>query len=244
MRRDDLLHQLSALATQLPAVLPPTSTLQQATAVCSTARIAFGAAAVSVAALHDDVLRYVAAAGEGAEHIVGTELPVTRGLAGYAALSGQSLAVDLAIDDPRFAREVAERTGYVPNSVLVVPVGTPRGEVIGVLSVLDRSLASADALVLATAFAEQLSHLLPTIDEVSRTAQLLLDAIVDAVAQADPNVATALRRATARLPEADSELAAIAAMLGELRSVDDATRARVGALLTEIVALATARRRR
>lgn len=218
--------------------------MNQATALCATARVAFGAAAVSVAALHGDMLRYIAAAGEGADHIVGTDLPVTRGLAGYVALSGQSLAVDHAANDPRFARDVAERTGFVPTSLLAVPVCTPRGEVIGVLSVLDRSLATADALVLASAFADQLSQLLPTIDEVGRTAQLLLDAIADAVAQADPQLSTALRRAMTRLPAEDAELAGIAATLGELRAADDATRVRVGALLTEIVALATARRRR
>ncbi len=246
MRRDDLLHQLAALTVQLPAVLPPASTLRQATALCATARVAFGAAAVSVAALHDDVLRYLAADGEGATEIVGTELPVSRGLAGYVALSGQSLAVDRATDDPRFARDVAERTGYIPTSLLVVPIRDPRGEVIGVLSVLDRSLASADALVLASTFADQLSLLLPTIDEVGRTAQLLLDAIVDAVNTADPQLAPALRRALARRPgdEVEAELAGIAATLNELRSADAATRARVGTLVAEIVALATIRRRR
>ncbi len=244
MRRDDLLHQLASLATHLAPVLPPVSTMQQVSAVCVTARVAFGAAAVSVAALHEESLRYVAAAGEGADHIVGTELPVNRGIAGYVALSGQSLSVDRATDDPRFARDVAERTGYVPTTLLVVPVSTPRGAVIGVLSVLDRSLASGDSLVLASAFADQLSHLLPTIDEVGRTAQLLLDAIADAVAQGDPQLSTALRRAMSRLPAEDAELAGIAATLGELRSADEATRARVLVLLNEIVALATSRRRR
>ena len=55
---------------------------------------------------------------------------------------------------------------------------------------------------------------------------------------------TALRRSLATLPEADAELSGIAATLGELRAADPVTRARVGALLTEIVALATPKRRR
>ena len=244
MRRGDLLQQLSALTTDLQPVIAPVPVLDQARAMCVTARIAFGAAAVSVAALRDDTLHYLAAAGEGAEQIVGTELPISRGISGYVAITGQALAIDRASDDPRFARDVAERTGYVPTSMLVVPVRDARGDVIGVLSVLDRSLASADALVLATSFAAQAAMLLPVIDDVGRVAHLLLASIASAAGSGDAELATALRRATSSLPTPDAELARIAATLGELRSTDPVSRARVGALLDEIVALATAKRRR
>ena len=244
MRRDDLIQQLAQVATHLPPVLPPASSLEQVSALCTTARLAFGAAAVSVAALRDTTLHYLAAAGEGAAEIVGMNLPVSRGLAGYVAMTGQMLAVDSAADDPRFAQDVAERTGYLPTSLLIVPVRDQRGDVAGVLSVLDRTLASADALVLASSFAAQLSLLLPGIDEVGRMARLLLQAMGDAVSAGDAQLGTALRRSLATLPEADAELSGIAATLGELRAADPVTRARVGALLTEIVALATPKRRR
>ena len=81
MRRDDLLHQLAsardASRTRCRRIHDAASR-----AVCVTARVAFGAGAVSVAALREESLRYVAAAGEGADHIVGTELPVNRGITG------------------------------------------------------------------------------------------------------------------------------------------------------------------
>ena len=77
---------------------------------------------MSVAHVEHDHLRYVAAAGRGADAIVGTELPLGRGLAGYVAASGQALAIDEPASDPRFARDVAERTGYVPQTLLLVPV--------------------------------------------------------------------------------------------------------------------------
>jgi subtilisin len=106
-------------------------------AECASARDGLGAAAVSIAVLDGDHLVYRAAAGEGAASIIGTRLPVARGLAGYAAVSGQSLSVARPTDDPRFAQDVAESTGFVPHSLLVVPVVVD-GEVLGVLSVLDR----------------------------------------------------------------------------------------------------------
>ena len=50
-----------------------------------------------------------------------------RGLAGYVAVSGQALAIDEPASDPRFARDVAERTGYVPQTLLLVPDRRPDG---------------------------------------------------------------------------------------------------------------------
>jgi GAF domain-containing protein len=80
-------------------------------------------------------------------------LPLGRGLAGYAAAAAEALAVDEVSEDPRFARDVAERIGYVPRSVLVAPI--LRGDdVLGVLSVLDRTQPpGAAALDLASRFA-------------------------------------------------------------------------------------------
>jgi subtilisin len=112
--------------------------------VCRQARAGLGAAAVSVAVLDDDRLVYRAAAGEGADSIVGRSLPIERGLAGYVAVSGQSLSVERPGDDPRFARDIAESTGFVPNSLLVVPIVVD-GVVLGVLSVLDRAVADLPA---------------------------------------------------------------------------------------------------
>ena len=61
-------------------------------------------------------------AGVGADVIVGTRLPSSRGIGGFVAMTGQALAVDHPAGDARFARDVADRTGYVPDTLLVVPV--------------------------------------------------------------------------------------------------------------------------
>jgi signal transduction protein with GAF and PtsI domain len=244
MKRNDLIHQLGALTSQLQPVLLPTVGVEHLKALCATARLAFGAAAVSVAARHDDVLLFVAAAGTGAEAIVGTELSISRGIAGYVALTGQSLAVDRPANDPRFARDVAERTGLVPVSILAVPVTGEDGEVTGVLSVLDRSLATGDALELATAVADQVGLLLPTLDVTGRAARVLLDAVIDAASRSDAELGTALQRATSRLSGVDAELATIAATIARLQAADPAVRSQALSVIADVVALATARRRR
>ena len=102
-------------------------------------RTLFGAAACSVALVDDEgeQLRYVAADGAGADEIVGVSLPVGRGIAGWAAMSGQPIAVRDVATDARFARDIAESTNYVPEVILAAPLVSSGGEVVGVVSVLD-----------------------------------------------------------------------------------------------------------
>ncbi len=99
----------------------------------------FGAAACSCALVDDGGahLVYVAADGEGSRDIVGVSLPVGRGIAGWAAMSGQPIALRDVRADPRFARDVAEATRYVPTSMMAAPMFDAVGETLGVISVLD-----------------------------------------------------------------------------------------------------------
>jgi signal transduction protein with GAF and PtsI domain len=99
----------------------------------------FGSAACSCALATDDgsALTFVAADGVGADEVIGVAVPVGRGLVGWAAMSGQPVAVRDVSTDARFARDIAESTGYVPTSVLAAPFFDQGGEVVGVLEVLD-----------------------------------------------------------------------------------------------------------
>ena len=54
------------------------------------------------------------------------------------AATGEPLAVADAQADPRHARDLAERVGYRPTTVLAVPVLDAAGATIGVLELLDR----------------------------------------------------------------------------------------------------------
>jgi GAF domain-containing protein len=69
--------------------------------------------------------------------VLGVEVPVGRGLVGWAAMSGQPVAVRDVHADARFARDIAEATGYVPRTVFAAPFVDAGGEVQGVLEVLD-----------------------------------------------------------------------------------------------------------
>ncbi len=114
-------------------------------------RSLFGAAACSCALVTaaEDALTFVAADGEGAAEIVGVDLPIGRGIAGWAVMSGQPIAVRDVRNDARFARDVAESTDYVPTSVLAAPLHDLDGEALGVIEVLDPTVDQASDWTLA-----------------------------------------------------------------------------------------------
>jgi signal transduction protein with GAF and PtsI domain len=108
-------------------------------------RALFRAAACSIAHVDEEgeTLRFVASDGEGADQIVGVTIPVSRGIAGWAAMSGQPIAVRDVRTDARFARDVAESTNYVPTAIYAAPMLDSTGEVLGVVSVLDPAVDEA-----------------------------------------------------------------------------------------------------
>jgi Protein kinase domain/GAF domain len=81
-------------------------------------------------------LVYQSAWGAGAKEIVGVRLAPGTGIGGTAVATGRAEAVDCR-NDPRFAAQIAEGTGYVPYTMLVVPLIRDERPV-GVLSLLDR----------------------------------------------------------------------------------------------------------
>jgi GAF domain-containing protein len=107
--------------------------------IVETARSIFGAKASSII-LYDegaDELVFRAATGEGSEGLIDTRFGAGEGIAGFVLRSGEPLVVEDVAQDPRFARHVAERSGYVPKGLMAVPL--LRGErSLGVLQVLDR----------------------------------------------------------------------------------------------------------
>jgi GAF domain-containing protein len=119
----------------------------------------FDAEAASIA-LHDpaaDTLVIRVAAGTAGQGAVGLAFPSGEGIAGYVFSTGQPLAVSDVASDQRFGRTVAEESGYVPRSILAVPLLDDAGT-IGVLEVLDRRGEAGFGLrdlELASVFARQ-----------------------------------------------------------------------------------------
>jgi adenylate cyclase len=60
------------------------------------------------------------------------------GMAGHVFTSGKGLIVQDAYSDPRFDPTIDRETGYVTKSVVCAPVRTTKGEVIGVLQMLNK----------------------------------------------------------------------------------------------------------
>ncbi|MBD0282630.1 MAG: protein kinase [Thermoleophilaceae bacterium] len=108
-------------------------------AIVRTAAGVFEAAAASLALVEPTTgeLVYQASWGAGAAEIVGVRLEPGRGIAGAAVASREPVVVSNCRADDRFAAQIASGTGYVPNTMLVVPLER-RGKVIGALSILDR----------------------------------------------------------------------------------------------------------
>ena len=106
--------------------------------IVDVARAIFRAKASSIFLLDEDTeeLVFEAVSGEGEGELVGMRLPSSEGIAGWVLVTRQPLAIDDLASDPRFARNAAERTGYVPNAMMAVPL-LHEEAVLGVLSVLD-----------------------------------------------------------------------------------------------------------
>ena len=108
-------------------------------AIVDTARTVFDAAAASILLLDEERndLLFAAVAGEGAGKLLGRRIPAARGIAGAVLSTRQPIVLDRARDDPRFAPEIAESTGYLPEAIMAAPLAT-EDRAIGVFEVLDR----------------------------------------------------------------------------------------------------------
>jgi GAF domain-containing protein len=116
--------------------------------VVEVARAIFNAKASSIFLLDEerDELVFEAIAGHGAETLVGQRFPSSTGIAGWVLVTRQPLVIEDVTEDPRFAKDVAETTGYVPKGLMAVPL-LHEERALGVLEVLDRPQRSQFSLV-------------------------------------------------------------------------------------------------
>ena len=182
--------------------------------IVEVARAIFTAKASSIFLLDEetDELVFEAVAGEGSESLVGRRFPSSTGIAGFVLVSRQPLVIEDVLQDPRFSREAAQSTGFVPKGLMAVPL-LHEERALGVLEVLDRpqearfTLAEMELLGL---FANQ--------------AAVALDLLQRA------------RRAQAALA-GDDELAVVARLVATLedrRDEDDTSRENALRLLAEL----------
>jgi GAF domain-containing protein len=107
--------------------------------IVEVARAIFQAKASSIFLLDEatDELVFEAVAGHGSESLVGRRFPSSTGIAGFVLVSRQPLVIEDVLEDPRFSRETAESTGFVPKGLMAVPL-LHEERALGVLEVLDR----------------------------------------------------------------------------------------------------------
>jgi GAF domain-containing protein len=240
---------------------PPASTAVLESIVEATVAL-FGAEAASIA-LYDATSRqlvFAVAAGEHGKEVVGLSIDASQGVAGYAFSTGQPLALADVAGDARFGRSVAEQTGYVPRSLIAVPLIDDDGT-LGVLEVLDKRGDAAFDLrdvEMAVVFGRQATVAIRA-TRVERDTESLLravlgglaapadnDAPASAAAPADDDATEApvdlellVREAVAELDrDDDGALWALADEIARLRMVDPAQLDLVRELLGVLVRLA------
>ena len=182
--------------------------------IVDVARGIFAARATSITLLDEETneLVFEAVSGEGSDAIVGRRFAANEGIAGWVATSGQSLVLDNVSEDPRFSQDVAADTGYMPKALMAVPLIGDE-DVIGVLSVLDRSDAETSGLAqmeLLELFAKQAAIALAVVQS-ARAAERALSGVGDAalvarVASAIESLGGERREAGVRLLSALEEL--------------------------------------
>jgi GAF domain-containing protein len=145
--------------------------------IVGVARSIFRAKASSVI-LHDqetDELVFEAVSGEGAQSLVGTRMPSGTGVAGWVLTTREPLVINDTSKDSRFARDAAERTGFVPQSLMCAPL-THGDRALGVIQVLDRPLRPGFALEeidLLGQFAHQAALALLQLERARRVRRVL-----------------------------------------------------------------------
>lgn len=136
--KEELRDLLQALEGAGRATLPLSNEALLRSIVEAAARI-FQAAAASILLVDEaeGVLVFKVATGASGHDLTGMRFPLDQGIAGYVAMTGQPIATSNVEQDPRFHRDFAVSTGYVPRSILAMPLIS--GErTLGVMEVLDK----------------------------------------------------------------------------------------------------------
>ncbi len=216
--------------------------------VDATARL-FDAEASSIALFEPDPdrLEFRVAAGEKGAGAIGLTVPPTQGIAGYVYSTGQALALSDVASDPRFNRDAAEQTGYIPRSIAAAPLFDEHGT-LGVLQVLDKrgspTFSLADMELLAV-FASQATVAIAAARVQRDTARLLRSVLGSVDPDLSPDeVEQLVSAATVRLdPDDDAPFWALVDRIARLRELGDGETSLVADLLAVLATHASRTRR-
>ncbi len=236
-RKQDLLAELAQTLSDTGVALAPVSHNHLLRSITDTARTIFNAAACSLALLDDanEHLVFHVASGAGAEEVTGMTVSVNHGIAGWVVTSGQPIAIADVTQDPRFASDFASGTGYLPHSILAMPLETDR-QMLGAIEVLDRDRSAADSggdMQLLSLFARQAALAI----EASRVFTHLGKEMLESLARVTSNetLQDALRATAEDTRRPDESLAMLAAHFSELGRLGEHERAAATGLVGEFL---------
>lgn len=175
------LHDAFILAITTRTIVAPSSYRYLLEVIVDTATKVIAANAGSLFLIDQEAqeLVFEVAIGGEAEEVKELRLPLGHGIAGLVALTGQPMAVSDAADNPLQASDIARTVGYIPHSIICVPLYY-REHIIGVLELLDKQGAEAfteDDVNLLGIFAHQAGVAI----EQSRTYQHLTSLFAEAI---------------------------------------------------------------
>ncbi len=173
-------------------------------AIVDVTRAIFRAQAASILILDEetDELVFEAVSGHGENSLVGTRFPAGTGIAGSVLATRQPLVVEDVREDPRFARELAGSTGYLPKGLMAAPLLYAE-RALGVLEVLDRPPRTTSSLLdmdLLGLFANQAAIALDLVQRSRRAEAALAQASEEIIAVT--RIASALETLPGRRREA------------------------------------------
>ncbi|KAF1773201.1 GAF domain-like [Phytophthora cactorum] len=108
---------------------------------------------------------YIASA---ADIVRGEYVPITKGIAGYVARTGETVITNDAYSHPLFDSTLDQKTGFLTKRILCLPVKSPEGTILAVLSAVNKSTDIAE-------FVNMVMELGKDIMECDRFGLLLID---------------------------------------------------------------------
>lgn len=162
-------------------------------ATAHLARLVFNSYAVSVF-LHravDSTLVLEATSEPDADRLLGLAIPDHVGIAGWVFQTGQPMAVDDVGESAEFDHATAAATGYIPRSILAVPLETG-ASIVGTLEILDAAPSVSRGLVdaeIASEIARQCSAGLAIVTRITgahSAATSAIDRVIADAAEGNP----------------------------------------------------------
>jgi len=154
-RRVDEVTALNDMARSITSMLDPDEILHY---IMDQAQELFEAEAASIALIDEgsQTLTFHVAVGAGADGIIGQQLQMGQGIAGWVAETGEPACITNTRQDDRFMADMDRQTGYSTRSVMCAPM-IVEDHIIGVVEIINRriSTVSEDDLRLLSAVSAQ-----------------------------------------------------------------------------------------